>query len=104
MAIEALLERHAAQEIVDVQGQGLLDQAVERHLPGPECQRLRRPADLLVRVELVKIVVASREALVGQRPIALVALVAGDRIEPNRRVRLDARRRRRLPLGRTVAP
>jgi hypothetical protein len=54
---------------------------------GKPLQRLRRLGDALARAELVEIVVAGIDLLVGDRPIKGVFFIAAHRIEVLGRVR-----------------
>jgi hypothetical protein len=80
MPVQALLERHARQQVVDVQHLLLLDHPVQGQGPGPQPKALGRLPDLLVRAELVKIVVGRDQTLVGKPPVEIVALVARGRV------------------------
>ena len=115
MAVEAFLQGHLGQEVVDADGDRLLNHAVEGHRPGPDRQGLGRIGDVLARAELVVVVVAGDEILGGQRTVELVGVVAFEGIELGRgigirglglvRMREDAgtqrqqQRSRRQPLG-----
>ena len=81
MAIEPLFEADLLQQIVDVEGQRLLDHPVDLDRPRPQFQRLRLAPDRFVGAELVEIVVGRRIFLVGYRPVEDVALVALGRVE-----------------------
>ncbi len=81
MAIEPLLQRHLGEQVIDADGDRLLDLALDRHRPGPQRQRLRVVLDLLAGAEFVVVVVAGGELLVGDRPVELVGLVPLHRIE-----------------------
>src|ERR671918_1856145 len=93
MPVEALLEGHAPNELVRIEGELLLDHAVDDHAPGLDWKRLRRARDLLVRAELVEVVVAGRPALLGERTVEPVGVIAPGRVEIRPRIR------RRLELG-----
>ena len=102
MAQQALLERHLLQEIVDVDGHGLLHHAVEGDGPGPDRQRLSLVVDLLLRAELVEVVVVLDQLLVGHRTIEREAIVVLEWIEPRGRIfrRLSGRLGERGKRGR----
>src|SRR5262249_30170032 len=72
--VDALLERHAPQQSVDVNGHFLFDQSINVHRPRPDSKGLRRAGDTLVRTEFVKIVVARRMSLGCKRPINLIKM------------------------------
>ena len=113
MAVDAFLERHLPEQIVDVQRLLPLDHAVQGHGPRAELERLRRLPDLLVRAELVEVVVGGDQLLVaelGDALVELVARIARDRIEVGGRVGILGGRsatrghRRRAGSGRPRAP
>ena len=68
MAIDALLEPHLREEILEADGEGLLDLAVDGDVPGPELQLLGQLEDPLVGRELVEIVVGGVELFRRHRP------------------------------------
>jgi hypothetical protein len=80
-AIEALLERHLADDVVDPDGLFLFHHAVELHGPGADRQLLRRRDHVLVEAELVEIVVAGCDLLGGNVAVEHVFRVALNRIE-----------------------
>jgi hypothetical protein len=100
MAIEALLQRHLADEFVDPDLLRRLHHAVDFHGPWPQLERLRRLGHGLGRAELVEIVVAGVGLLVGDRPVERVFFIAADRIEIPGRVRQIADALGERKLGR----
>jgi hypothetical protein len=87
VAIEPLLQRHPADQVIDADFQRLLHHAIDLDGPWPQLQRLRRLGDVLARTELVEIVVAEVDLLVGDGPVESVILVPRQRIEVPRRIR-----------------
>src|SRR5215813_13140669 len=96
----AALERHLADEIVDADLLRGLHHAVDLDRPRPQLERLRRLADALARAELVEIVVAGIDLLVGDRPIERVFFITAGGIEVLGRVRQVADALRERNLGR----
>src|SRR5829696_2659015 len=86
MAVEPLLERHLADEVVDRDLERLLDHAVDLHGPGPGFERPGRRGDALRRAELIEVVVVAGELLRRDRPIEGVGLVPFRRIEVEGRI------------------
>ena len=86
MAVEPLLERHLADEVVDRDLERLLDHAVDLHGPGPGLERPRRRGDALRRAELIEVVVVAGELLRRDRPVERVGLVPLRRIEVEGRI------------------
>src|SRR5215211_811872 len=102
MAVEPLLDRHLADEVVDADVERLLDHAVDLHGPGPGLQRPGRGGDALRGAELVEVVVVAGELLRRDRPIERVGLVPFRRIEVERRIGALGERRappKREPAG-----
>ena len=95
VAVEAFLQRHLRQQVVDGDGHRLLDQPVELDRPGPDLQRLRLLPDLLEGAELVVVVVGGGEVLRRERPVEGVGRVLLHRIEVGRGVLLLLIRERR---------
>src|SRR4029078_7531112 len=81
VAIKPLFQRHLADEIVDTDLLRPLDHAVALARPRPQLERLRRLGDVLAHAELVEIVVAGVDLLVGDRPVEREFIVAPDGIE-----------------------
>jgi hypothetical protein len=100
VAIEPLLQRHPADQVIDADFQRLLHHAIDLDGPWPQLQRLRRLGDVLARTELVEIVVAEVDLLVGDRPVERVFFIAADRIEIPGRVRQIADALGERKLGR----
>src|SRR6516162_4999349 len=69
--VDALLERHAPQQSVDVNGHFLFDQSINVDRPRPDSKGLRRAGDALVRTEFVEIVVARRMSLGCKQPTSI---------------------------------
>src|SRR5829696_8871725 len=86
MAVEPLLERHLADEVVDRDLERLLDHAVDLHGPGPGLEGSRRGGDALRRAELIEVVVVAGELLRRDRPVERVGLVRFRRIEVEGRI------------------
>src|SRR5712692_6243122 len=80
VAIEPLLQRHLADEVVDADVLRLLHHAVDLDRPRPQLERLRRLGDGLGGAELVEIVVVVVGPLVGDGTVEQVFLVALERV------------------------
>src|SRR5262245_29805550 len=83
MAVETLLERESAHEIVDVVDLGLLDKPAHLDLPRVRGETSGQRTDhLFVGGELVEIVVTFGDLFVSQGTIEGVRLVAPGGVEP----------------------
>jgi hypothetical protein len=91
VAVEALLQRHLRQQVVDRDGHRLLDHALDGDAPRPHLQLFGLADDVLAGPELVEVVVSGRQPLVADRPVELVLVVAGERIEPRGGIRRGRR-------------
>ena len=74
--IDALLQWHAPQEIVDVEAARGIDQAIDLQHPGPLRQFLRASPDSLIGAELIIVVVGRGLALRGDLPPRRIGRVA----------------------------
>ena len=101
VAIEPLLQRHLADEVVEADLLLLFHHAVDLDGPRPQLERLGVAGDLLGGAEFVEIIVVGVDLLVRDGPIEHVLLVALDRIEVGGRIGQVGRRAAPGPSGAT---
>src|SRR6516165_11211295 len=80
MAVEPLLQRHLADEIVDADLLRLFHHSVDFDRPGTQLERLRRFGDAFARAEFIEVVVVGIDLFVGDRTIKREFLIALDGI------------------------